>query len=250
MPLMLRREQNRLFIASSVLLTFGSLFYLLYLNTPELTEEEKPNFKYPRNLEDAKRLGLLLSSYKSEHYLTVLCGVTLTYIFLQSFAIPGSIFLTIMSGYLFPFPVALLLVCSCSSMGAGICYMLSSLLGKQLVMDQFSERVLKWQSEIEKHSDNLLHYVVFLRVTPLLPNWFINIASPVLGVPFSAFFWGTFVGVAPPSFLFLQAGTTLEQLTHEDVKWSYHSLLLIVIFAALSLLPVLYNRRQKNRKDF
>lgn len=30
---------------------------------------------------------------------------------LQSFAIPGSIFLTILSGYLFPFPVALALVC-------------------------------------------------------------------------------------------------------------------------------------------
>lgn len=30
---------------------------------------------------------------------------------LQSFAIPGSIFLTILSGYLFPFPIALTLVC-------------------------------------------------------------------------------------------------------------------------------------------
>ena len=40
----------------------------------------------------------------------VLGGVFVTYLFLQTFAIPGSIFLSIVSGYLFPFPVALLLV--------------------------------------------------------------------------------------------------------------------------------------------
>ncbi len=33
-----------------------------------------------------------------------------TYLFLQTFAIPGSIFLSIVSGFLFSFPVALLLV--------------------------------------------------------------------------------------------------------------------------------------------
>lgn len=30
---------------------------------------------------------------------------------LQTFAIPGSIFLSILSGYLYPFPLALFLVC-------------------------------------------------------------------------------------------------------------------------------------------
>lgn len=34
-----------------------------------------------------------------------------TFVSLQTFAIPGSIFLSILSGYLFPFPLALFLVC-------------------------------------------------------------------------------------------------------------------------------------------
>ena len=30
-------------------------------------------------------------------------------------------------------------------------------------------------------SGNLLSYIMFLRITPFLPNWFINIVSPVIG---------------------------------------------------------------------
>ena len=66
--------------------------------------------KFPKNIDDAKNLGLVLSRYKDKYYLQVLGGVCVTYLFLQTFAIPGSIFLSIVSGYLFPFPIALLLV--------------------------------------------------------------------------------------------------------------------------------------------
>lgn len=44
------------------------------------------------------------------------------------------------------------------------------------------------------HQDNLLYYMIFLRVTPLFPNWFINIAAPIVEVPFMNFWLGTFIG--------------------------------------------------------
>lgn len=118
--------------------TFAGLLSLLYLNFPSLAAEHRQDFKYPRNLEDAKRLGRILSHYKEENFAVVLSGVVVVYVMLQSFAIPGSLFLTILSGYLFPFPVALLLVCTCSAAGAAICYILSLLFGKSLVLQVFS----------------------------------------------------------------------------------------------------------------
>jgi uncharacterized membrane protein YdjX (TVP38/TMEM64 family) len=33
-----------------------------------------------------------------------------------------------------------------------------------------------------------------LRVTPILPNWFINLASPLIDVPIVPFFFGTLAG--------------------------------------------------------
>lgn len=76
-----------------------------------LFREEVEQVKFPKNIEDAKNLGLVLSHYTDRYYLQVLGGVFITYLFLQTFAIPGSIFLSFVSGYLFPFPLALLLVC-------------------------------------------------------------------------------------------------------------------------------------------
>ncbi len=66
--------------------------------------------KFPKTIDDAKQLGIVLSRYKDRYFFQVLGGVFVTYLFLQTFAIPGSIFLSIVSGYLFPFPIALLLV--------------------------------------------------------------------------------------------------------------------------------------------
>lgn len=63
----------------------------------------------------------------------MLAGFICVYIFLQTFAIPGSIFLSIISGFLFPFPLALLAVCFCSATGASFCYLLSYLAGRRLV---------------------------------------------------------------------------------------------------------------------
>lgn len=113
---------------------------------------------------------------------------------LQTFAIPGSIFLSILSGFLFPFYLALLLVCCCSAVGASLCFFLSNILGKKLVKKFFPERAAKWSKAVEKQENNLLNYIIFLRVTPFLPNWFINMSAPVIGVPLVPFALGTFIG--------------------------------------------------------
>lgn len=166
---------------------------------------------------------------------------------LQTFAIPGSIFLSILSGFLFPFSIALLLVCTCSAIGATLCYLLSSLLGRRLLYRYFPEKAEKWTIAVSKHRDNLLNYMLFLRMTPLLPNWFINLASPVIGVPMIPFTVGTFFGVAPPSFVAIQAGQTLHTLSSSSDAWSWNSIIVLSIFALLSLVPVLYKQKLKQK---
>jgi len=36
--------------------------------------------------------------------------------------------------------------------------------------------------------------MLFLRLTPLVPNWFVNIASPIVGMPIKIFATGTLFG--------------------------------------------------------
>ncbi len=45
-------------------------------------------------------------------------------------------------------------------------------------------------TQVTKRKNDLLNYMIFLRVTPILPNTFINVAAPVVGVPLAPFFFG------------------------------------------------------------
>ena len=211
--------------------------------------EEKQHIKLPRNIEDAKHLGHVLSRYKDKYFIQVLVAYFTSYIFLQSFAIPGSIFLSILSGFLFPFPLALFLVCLCSGLGASFCYLLSYLVGKRLVIRYIPERVTEWQNHVDKHRQHLLNYIIFLRITPFLPNWFINITSPVINVPLVPFFVGTFLGVIPPTFIAIQAGTTLHQLTSSSDMLSWTSIGMLAVFAVISLLPVIFKKKLQEKID-
>lgn len=224
------------------ILSVGTLIYL-YMSFPELEKDEIKYIKLPVNIDDAKNLGKVLAHYQERYYYTVLFAFFMTYIFLQSFAIPGSIFLSILSGFLFPFPLAIFLVCSCSALGASLCYLLSSQLGRKIVHRFFPVRAAEWSQHIKKHESNLLNYIIFLRITPLLPNWFINITSPVVGVPAYPFILGTFIGVAPPSVLMIQAGTTLHELTSSSDAISITSIIILTVLALLSLLPILFRKR-------
>ncbi|KAF0299757.1 Transmembrane protein 41B [Amphibalanus amphitrite] len=228
-----------------------SLLCLAYVYTifPEMTEEEKQDFKLPRDIEDAKRLGKVLSIYKEQYYFEVMTGIFITYIFLQTFAIPGSIFLSILTGFLFPFWAALVLVCFCSATGASFCYLLSYMAGRKIVHKYFPEKAKEWALKVANQKDNLLNYIIFLRITPFLPNWFINITSPVIEVPLTPFFIGTFIGVAPPSFVAIQGGTTLQQLTSSSDAVSWSSVVWLAVFACLSLVPILFKQKLKQRFD-
>ncbi|XP_068595534.1 transmembrane protein 41B [Brachionichthys hirsutus] len=238
-----------LLILVSIFTCAASVMYLVYMNFPELPDDEMEKIKIPKDMDDAKALGTVLSKYKDTYYSQVLVAYFATYVFLQTFAIPGSIFLSILSGYLYPFPLALFLVCLCSGLGASFCYMLSYLVGRPVVYKYLSERAQKWAQQVDKHRAHLINYIIFLRITPFLPNWFINITSPVIDVPLGVFFVGTFLGVAPPSFVAINAGTTLYKLTTAGEAVSWNSLAVLGVLALLSILPVCFQKKLQKKLE-
>ena len=55
--------------------------------------------------------------------------------------------------------------------------------------------------QVVKRRTRLLNYMLFLRVTPTLPNTFINVASPIVDVPYHIFFLATFIGLIPAAYV-------------------------------------------------
>jgi len=115
---------------------------------------------------------------------------------LQSFAIPGAIFLSVLAGPLFGVWRGLLLVSLVATTGSSICYLVSYYLGRGLVERCFPAMLARLRNMVARRGagSNLFFYLLFLRISPLLPNWFISLASPILDIPLSTFAAATFIG--------------------------------------------------------
>jgi len=61
-------------------------------------------------------------------------------------------------------------------------------------MKYLNTRIQEWQKKVTSKKSDLLYYMIFLRVTPIVPNWFINLASPLIDIPLFQFAAGTFIG--------------------------------------------------------
>ncbi|KAL9547155.1 hypothetical protein PS6_007295 [Mucor atramentarius] len=217
-------------------LIFSALEYaLIKLNLPAMNPHDRDAIKFPRNLEDLRKLNAVLSVYMDKHFFNVL----------QSFSIPGSMWLSILGGTLFNFWLTLFTVSMCSAIGATFAYIISRSLGSVAVIKLMGERLKKWNEQLVQHKQHMFNYMIVLRISPLPPNWTVNLGSPHLGVPINPFFWGTFVGVAPPSFIHVQAGAALDRLSSSDKLelLTPINVLCLLAVAVVALIPVLVRRQ-------
>jgi len=178
-----------------------------------------------------------------------LCYMAL-YVFFQTFAIPGpNLMLSILAGALFENVwLATLIVGGSCTTGAVCCYMLSHYLLTDVIQQKLASRIDTFKARVTSNKDHLLSYMLFLRLTPLLPNWFINLSSPVVGIPVSTFACATFFGQMPMNLVFWFSGNTFfKALEGEDGGDPFEKNLKVVLAVSLiglgSLMPVLLKKR-------
>ncbi|CDW99879.1 hypothetical protein [Sporisorium scitamineum] len=197
-----RAQRNQLLLRA--LLQLLALFVVcliglagtLYLALPVISPADKTHLKIPRNFDDLQQLNTVLQHYKTEHFGRVLLCWVVVYMFLQAFSIPGSMYMSILAGALFGVPLALPLVCVSVATGASICYLISKFLGVVLIaLPTWQRRVDEWKAKLVQHEDNLLSYLVVIRMMPLPPHNVVNVLAPHLGVGLGTFWLSTAGGI-------------------------------------------------------
>ena len=144
----------------------------------------------PQSLQGLVAQRNVLQAYAATYPRVVATGLCGAYVFMQTFAVPGTLMLSLLAGALYGAQRAWLLVAAVSTVGSCSCYCLSWLLGRQLVRAAWPAKLDRYAAEVQKRRSDMLNYIIFLRVTPLLPNTFINLASPIVGVPLLPFALG------------------------------------------------------------
>lgn len=128
------------------------------------------------------------------------------------FAIPGPLILSITAGALYGKVYGLILVSIVATLGASCCFLLSNSLAKYWILKNFYNKIKYFQGKIDNNRDNLFFYMLFLRVTPLVPNWLVNLSSPLVEVPFSNFFFATLIGLIPANIFHVTMGSEIKNL--------------------------------------
>ncbi|KAJ6818140.1 putative membrane protein-like [Iris pallida] len=228
--------------AVSVFLLFSVGIFCIFLTMPQADYDRI--LRLPRNLSELRVLKDNLAVYAIDHQAKFMLGYCSTYIFMQTFMIPGTIFMSLLAGALFGVVKGVMLVVFTATSGASSCYFLSKLIGRPLVNWLWPEKLRFFQGEITKRKDKLLNYMLFLRITPSLPNTFINVASPIVDIPFNTFFLATLVGLIPASYITVRAGLALGDLKSVRDLYDFKTLVVLFMIGFISIMPTILKRKQ------
>ncbi|WOL06314.1 hypothetical protein Cni_G15046 [Canna indica] len=227
--------------AAGVVASFGLGLVAVYLSMPS---SDYSFLKLPRTLEDIQDLRDNLESYTSDYTIQVLVGYCTVYIFMQTFMIPGTIFMSLLAGALFGVLHGVVLVVFAATAGASSCYFLSYLIGKPLVFSLWPDKLSFFQKQVAKRREKLLNYMLFLRVTPTLPNTFINVASPIVNVPYHIFFLATIIGLIPAAYVTVRAGIALGELRSVADLYDFQAIATLFFIGIVSVTPTLISKSQ------
>lgn len=196
------------FLLSTLLLALA----LHSLVAAALTEDEWAALPAPTSLAHAQTLGETLRAFADRAPARLLLAHACCYLYLQTFAIPGTVFFNLLGGALFGVGLGFPLCLAYNTLGSVLMFLLSRRFGRALVARFFPRKLETLRGLIDAHRDELALYMVFLRVFPFTPNWFINMASPHLDIPLRAFALGPLLGLVPYNFLSCKAGLVLSEL--------------------------------------
>uniref|UniRef100_A0A7S0L5F6 VTT domain-containing protein n=1 Tax=Coccolithus braarudii TaxID=221442 RepID=A0A7S0L5F6_9EUKA len=255
------RSQNRLYVSlGTYLLCIGVLafsFLALLSSAPAVPGTECAGLEFAA-LFDREGAGLLkmwrcAKVYQAANWWFVVGTFEAVYVGLKTFAIPATFSLSILAGALFPLPVAQLLTGLGEGFGSSLCYLQSRAIAGPLVEHFFSGKLEMLRARAAQEREHMLLFNFFLRLTPFMPNWFINIASPLVGVPLPPFFVGSLVGTQL-SLLFLSlTGATLRDVGESGFElgadFRRKGLLLGLTMGVLQCVPLLFIWLSKRAKQ-
>ncbi|CAO1618922.1 unnamed protein product [Parajaminaea phylloscopi] len=218
----------------------------LYLALPEIDEADRPAFRIPKNFDQLKGLNEVLQRYKEENFARVMLCWVVVYMFLQAFSIPGSMYMSILAGAMWGVPLALPIVCASVATGATICYLISKFLGEVLhAIPSWKARVDSWKAVLDRQRDDMLSYLIVIRMMPVPPHNVVNILAPHLGIGLPMFWFSTFCGIFAVSVIHTTIGEKLDQMASpaDFNLFTWRNALLLGGVCVAVLVPVALRKR-------
>ena len=83
--------------------------------------------------------------------------------------------------------------------------------------------------------------MLFIRLTPIAPNWFVNIASPIVKVKYPHFLLSTLLGLIPANSVHIRTGSMLNDIN--SVGMNVNNILFIALLGFIALIPTFFKSK-------
>jgi len=160
-------------------------------------------------------------------------GFEISFLFLTSFSIPGSILLTLLAGVVYGKFWGSLLVTLNGALGATLAFLMARYFLKNTVEKKIAYKAENIHQAFKK---NGLWYLWMLRMMPGSPYVIINLIMGLTNLKTWHFFLVTALGMYPGNFIFTYAG---DRILKVESIWAILTPQLLFLLIVLGVLPVL-----------
>ncbi|KAL9647941.1 hypothetical protein ABK040_008210 [Willaertia magna] len=208
------------------------------------------------NLQELKELyNILLSDQAKEYSFSLFCLFCSLYLLNQIFCVPGTILLNLVSGAVMGSLLGTFVCTLLTAIGSSLCHFMWLVSGRDFLLS-FEWFRLKAnglygivQNNRRKGGVQLVWFLISLRLFPLTPSWFINIAGPLLGITVYEQFYSVFIGMAPFTFITVKAGLLLSELKSVNDIYEPQTMIFLLVLSLLSLVPLIITKLTKKREE-
>lgn len=193
-------------------------------------------------IENLKANQLRLSVYIEQHFIQSALLYIILYIILIALNIPGGAIMTLAGGALFGLLPAVIFVNIAATVGGTIGFVIARKFFGVLIQDRYKDKLTRFNEEINTHGKN---YLLTLRLIPIFPFFFVNIAAGLTMIPLKTFVWTTSLGTLPGTFAYVFAGYNIGNIVAGQPILSVEVILALVALGVMSTLPTILTKIKK-----
>lgn len=180
-----------------------------------------------------------LLAYHAAHPLVLVGGFMAVYIIQTALSLPGAAVMSLAAGAIFGPLMGTAYAVIAATCGATLAFLVTRYLLHDAVQHRFGITMAAINRELEARG---LGYLLFLRLVPVFPFFLINLAAGLTRLPLRTFVAGTFVGIIPGGFVYVNAGASLVTITSLSGIASPRVIGSFTLLGLFALLPAIYGK--------
>lgn len=210
-------------IAAGIIIGLVCLYYLTPLH-------------YYLQLETMRTYSFLLKEYVDRHLLLSLVLYLLLFSALVMASFPISVLFTLLGGYLFGIPLAVVLATTAVVLGTCGAYSIYRWLIHGVIFAEHQQRLQSFKEQMQLHG---LSYLLMLHFSTVVPYAMINLLAAGAQVPMVKVIIATALGFIPQAVIYAFAGRQLATIKQVSDIFSWPVIIAFVTLMVIAYMPVL-----------